>query len=41
MGKMLKGRKYLGTSGGLVNAREIVEKFHRENQGMPGPNLVE
>ena len=26
---------------GLVNAREIVEKFHRENPGMPGPNLVE
>ena len=26
---------------GLVNAREIVEKFHRENLGMPGPNLDE
>ena len=26
---------------GLVNAREIVEKFHKENSGMPGPNLVE
>ena len=26
---------------GLVNAREIVEKFHRENLGMLGPNLVE
>ena len=26
---------------GLVNAREIVEKFHRENPWMPGPNLVE
>ena len=26
---------------GLVNAREIVVKFHRENPGMPGPNLVE
>ena len=26
---------------GLVNAREIVEKFHRENAGMPGANLVE
>ena len=26
---------------GLVNAKEIVEKFHRENPGMPGPNLVE
>ena len=26
---------------GLVNARESVEKFHRENPGMPGPNLVE
>ena len=26
---------------GLVNAREIVEKFHRENPGMPGPNLAE
>ena len=26
---------------GLVNAREIVEKFNRENPGMPGPNLVE
>ena len=26
---------------GLVNAREIVEKFHRENPGMPGPNVVE
>ena len=25
----------------LVNAREIVEKFHRENPGVPGPNLVE
>ena len=28
-------------SEGLVNAREIVEKFHRENPGMPGLNLVE
>ena len=26
---------------GLVNARKIVKKFHRENPGMPGPNLVE
>ena len=26
---------------GLVNAREIVENFHRENPGMPGHNLVE
>ena len=26
---------------GLVNAREVVEKFHRENPGMLGPNLVE
>ena len=26
---------------GLVNAMEVVEKFHRENPGMPGPNLVE
>ena len=26
---------------GLVNAREIVEKFNRENPGRPGPNLVE
>ena len=26
---------------GLVNAREIVETFHRENPRMPGPNLVE
>ena len=26
---------------GLVNAGEIVEKCHRENPGMPGPNLVE
>ena len=26
---------------GLVNAREVVEKFHRENPVMPGPNLVE
>ena len=26
---------------GWVNAREIVEKFHSENPGMPGPNLVE
>ena len=25
----------------LVNAMEIVEKFHRENPGIPGPNLVE
>ena len=24
-----------------VNAREIVEIFHRENPGMPGPNFVE
>ena len=26
---------------GLVNAREIVENFQRENPGMPEPNLVE
>ena len=26
---------------GFVNARKVVEKFHRENPGMPGPNLVE
>ena len=26
---------------GLVNAREIVEKFHRENPERLGPNLVE
>ena len=26
---------------GLVNAREKVENFHRENPGMPGPNLVD
>ena len=26
---------------GVVNAREMVEKFHRENPGMPGPNVVE
>ena len=26
---------------GLVNAREIVEIFHKENPEMPGPNLVE
>ena len=26
---------------GLVNAREVVEKFHCGNPGMPGPNLVE
>ena len=26
---------------GLVNTREIVDKFHRENPRMPGPNLVE
>ena len=25
----------------LVKAREVVEKFDRENPGMPGPNLVE
>ena len=25
----------------LVNAREVVEKVHRENVGMPGPNWVE
>ena len=29
------------TPEGLVNSREIVEKFHRENPGMPGRNLVE
>ena len=26
---------------GLVNVREVVEKFHRENPGMPGRNLFE
>ena len=26
---------------GLVNAREVVEKFHRENAGIPGQNVVE
>ena len=26
---------------GLVNAREVGEKFDRENPGIPGPNLVE
>ena len=26
---------------GLVNAREKVEKVHRENPGMQGPNWVE
>ena len=26
---------------GLVNAREVVENFHRENPGIPGLNLVE
>ena len=26
---------------GLVNGQDVVEKFHRENPGMPGPNLVE
>jgi len=25
---------------GLENAREEVEKFHRENPEMPGPNLA-
>ena len=26
---------------GLENAREEVERFHRENPGMPGPKYVE